>query len=399
MTTEKDRNMPKLCRSLFHSPFWGRGFRPFFFFGALFAVLVITIWGGFYAGWGATPPIFMMNPISWHAHEMIYGFSMAIVAGFLLTAVANWTGGAPARQIHLAGLCFLWILGRIAMGINMGLPEWALIALTTMFVPALAISLAIPLLRSWNKRNFIFLTLLTLLFVCDVWFMVAGSMVALHVALMVILMMVSLIGGRIIPAFTVAALRRRGMAAFQTDQFKTDMAALFSLIAVTICLVYKETAVLGVVAGISCIIHGWRMRHYHVMRALADPMIWILHAGYAWLVVGLGLLSLSGFGVFEIKAVIHALTAGCIGSMVLGMMCRVTLGHTGRELMAGSMTTLSFYGIQIAAVMRVFGPMLAPDNTTNWIVYSALLWGLCFAAYLITYSGMLFTARPDGREA
>lgn len=392
--------MPKPSNTMFTAPFWGRGFRPFFFLGAFFSIFSIAIWGAFYAGIGITPPVFFLDPISWHAHEMIYGFSMAIVAGFLLTAVANWTGGAPARQIHLAGLCALWVIGRIVMGIDFGLPAWFIITLEVLFVPALAISLAIPLLRSWNKRNFVFLTLLSVLFVCDLWFLTSGNLSALYVALMMILTMVSLIGGRIIPAFTVAALRRRGMQAFQTDQGKMDIAALVSLIAVTLCLVFaKETIVLGFAAALSSLVHGLRMRHYHTFKAMEDPLVWILHAGYGWLVVGLFLLSLSGFGLFETKSVIHALTAGCIGSMILGMICRVSLGHTGRALQVGGLTTLSFYAIQIAATMRVFGPILSPDHTTEWIIYSALIWTLCFAAYLIVFAGMLFSPRPDGQEA
>lgn len=392
--------MPKLSNSVFLSPFWGRGFRPFFFCGALFNILSIGIWGAFYAGTNIMPPTFQGDPVSWHAHEMIYGFSMAIVAGFLLTAVANWTGGAPARQIHLAALCALWVTGRVVMGIDLGLPEWGIIVLETLFIPCLALSLAIPLLRSWNKRNFIFLSILSVLFGCDVWFFISGDLTALYAALMMILMMISLIGGRVIPAFTVAELRRRGVKAFQTDQMKMDVAALVSLVAVTLCLVYaKETIFLGVAAALSCAIHALRMRRYHTLQALKEPLLWILHAGYAWLVLGLGLLSLSGFSLLETKAVIHALTAGCIGSMILGMICRVTLGHTGRELKVGALTTFSFFVIQMAALVRVFGPLLVPEQTIVWIVGSAFVWTFCFAAYLFVYSKMLFSARPDGQQA
>lgn len=391
--------MPKLSSSIFTIPFWGRGFRPFFFFGSLFSALSIGIWGAFYAGIDIMPPDFFVDPVSWHAHEMIYGFSMAIVAGFLLTAVANWTGGAPARQVHLAGLCALWAIGRVVMGVDLGLPAWCIITLESLFVPALAISLAIPLLRSWNKRNFIFLTLLSVLFACNVWFLMSANLSALYIALMMILTMVSLIGGRIIPAFTVAALRRRGIQAFQTDQRKIDVAALASLAAVALCLVFaKETTILGLAAACSCVIHGLRMRHYHTVKTWQDPLLWILHAGYGWLVLGLGLLALTGFGLLDTKAVVHALTTGCIGSMILGMICRVTLGHTGRDLKVGRLTTLSFYAIQIAAVMRVFGPIFASEYTIEWIIYSALIWTICFAAYLVVFSRMLFSPRPDGQE-
>lgn len=385
-------------QKLFEHPFLGRGFRPFFFLGALYSVISLALWGGFYAG-RVMPPDFMLDPVSWHAHEMLYGFTMAIVAGFLLTAVANWTGGAPARQIHLAGLCLLWIVGRIVLNFDVGLPTWGIIAVEVSFIPVLAASLAIPLIRSWNKRNFIFLTLLSVLFACDLWFMLSADKTPLYVALMMILIMVSLIGGRIIPAFTVAALRRKNIQAFQTPQMKMDIAALMSLIAVTLCLVFaKETLLLTLCAGISALIHVLRIRHYHSLKTLDDPMLWILHVGYLWLVVGLGLLALTGLKVLAIPMVVHALTAGCVGSMTLGMMCRVTLGHTGRNLTASKLTTIAFVLMQGAALIRVFGPMISSEFYTNWIVGSATLWSICFLVYLGVYTPMLATPRPDGRE-
>lgn len=383
-------------QNMFNAPIWGRGFRPFFFMGSFYAVLSIGLWAAFYAGY-FLPSDFFLDPVSWHAHEMVFGFSMAIIAGFLLTAVANWTGGAPARQLHLAALCGLWLAGRIVINVDMGLPQWVIMAVATSFVPALAVSLAIPLFKSWNKRNFIFLSLLAVLFICDLWFLGTANLTALHVALMMILMMVSLIGGRIIPAFTVAALRRKGVDAYQTDQTKYDIAALISLIAVALCLIFtKGTILLGICAGFSCLIHALRMRHYHTLKTGSDPLLWILHIGYGWLIIGLGLLSITGFGLLSVAAVIHALTAGCIGSMILGMICRVTLGHTGRELKVNALVTASFVIIQCAALMRVFGPMLIPAMTADWLIASALLWAFCFFVYLWTYGPMLFLPRPDG---
>ncbi|MCB1550708.1 MAG: NnrS family protein [Alphaproteobacteria bacterium] len=384
---------------LFEHPFWGRGFRPFFFMGALYGVLNIGMWAGFYAGIFSLPEG-VLDPISWHAHEMVFGYTMAIVAGFLLTAVANWTGGSPARQIHLAALCGLWLLGRVIVSVDLGLPMWAVSVLASLFVPALAASLAIPLIRSWSKRNFVFLALLSALFACDLWSLNTESRTPLYIALLMILTMVSLIGGRIIPAFTVAALRRSGVIASQTGQMKMDIAALLSLAATAICLVFAQgTLILSMAAFSSFIIHAVRIRHYHSLKAFYDPLLWILHAGYLWLVIGLFLLGLTGLGIFEIPMVIHALTAGCIGSMTLGMICRVTLGHTGRNLMASRMTTLSFVLIQVAAIVRVFGPMLMPDEAILWIVGSAVVWTLCFIIYLVIYTPMLVSARPDGEDA
>lgn len=386
-------------RVLFDSPFWGRGFRPFFFLGALHSVVSLALWAGFYNG-SVELPETSLDPIAWHAHEMIFGFCMAIVSGFLLTAVANWTGWLPVRQAHLALLTGLWLVGRITVSIDLGIPSWAIIVLEGMFIPLLTLSLAIPLLKSWNARNFIFLGLLTGLFLCDLFFLVTGKMAFLHTALMVVLIIVSLVGGRIIPAFTVATLRRNGKLVFQTDQRRLDATAILSLFAVAALLVFMPgTVYLSMAAFLSAGLHGLRMRHYHVFKALFDPMLWILHAGFGWLVVGLFLLGLSGIGLVMFSTALHALTVGCIGSMILGMMCRVTLGHTGRDMKADALTVLGFVVMQGVVILRVLGPWLMPAYMTQWIVISATLWALCFAIYLYVYGGMLFVPRPDGEEA
>lgn len=386
-------------QSLFEHPFLGRGFRPFFFLGAAYSVINIFIWAFIYSG-KISPPSFYFDPVSWHSHEMIYGFALAIVSGFLLTAVANWTGGAPARQIHLAGLCLLWMFGRLAVNIDIGLPYWGIIIAELLFLPALTISLTIPLLKSWNTRNFIFLSFLTGLFACDLWFLLVQELEPLYIAIIIILMMISLVGGRIIPAFTVGALRQTGVHLFQTPQTKMDAAALLSLVAVALSVAFfQDSIILFFAALLSSLIHLYRMRHYHTLKTFHDPMLWVLHAGYFWLVIGLWLIALTGLNFFTISMIIHALTIGAIGTMILGMICRVTLGHTGRNLKASKSTVLAFSLIQCAALIRVFGPILFPEQKITLVIVSATLWVICFLIYLVEYSPMLFSKRPDGREA
>jgi len=392
--------MRTLFSNIFDIPFLARGFRPFFLLGALYSVINIFIWGGFYAGL-IEPPTIFSDPISWHAHEMIYGFSLAIVAGFLLTAVANWTGGAPARQMHLAGLCTIWLAGRIVMNVELDLSNLTILIIENSFIPALAISLSIPLLKSWNKRNFVFLGLLTILFVCDLLFFITEERGPLYAAIMIIITMISLVGGRIIPAFTVAALRREGKEAYQTPQNVLDVMALVSLIVIVFTLLLKgpQGYILGSVALISMFIHLYRMRVYHTLRILQDPMVWILHAGYAWVIIGLFLISMSGFGFVPFSTALHALTVGAIGSMTLGMMCRVSLGHTGRDLKSTKVTTLSFICIQIAVLLRVLCPLMMPEHTSTAIIISAVVWSLCFLVYVAFYASILWGPRPDGRPA
>ncbi|MBK7362548.1 MAG: NnrS family protein [Micavibrio sp.] len=386
--------------ALFEHPFLGRGFRPFFLLGALYSVISLLSWAGFYAGYTTPCPV-LSDLVSWHAHELIYGFTIAIVAGFLLTAVANWTGGAPARQIHLAGLCLLWLAGRVAMNFDLGFPLWLIYTIEAAFIPALAISLSIPLLKSWSKRNFVFIGLLSVLFACDVIFLFSENRTPLYVALFMIVIMISLVGGRVIPAFTVGALRQKGKKLYQTDQRKMDVAAVVSLAALALILVSFGSGndVFGVIAIISAAIHALRMRHYHTRHTFHDPMLWMLQAGYLWLVVGLLLLGLSGFGFVPFSAALHALTAGAIGSMTLGMMCRVTLGHTGRNITASPMTVLSFALMIFAGVMRVFGSLIFPQYTLFWIIASACLWSASFGFYILTYLPMLWQPRSDGTPA
>ncbi len=380
---------------LFSCPFWSRGFRPFFFLGAIQSIVSIFLWGGVYSGY-VLPSGYWMDPVSWHVHEMIYGFVVAIVAGFLLTAVANWTGGAPVRDIHLIVLALIWSLGRIFISFDVGLPKTIQIFGVVLFIPCLTISLMVPLIRSWNKRNFIFLILLVILFGCDIWFLISIDMRAMHVALFIILTMVSLIGGRVIPAFTVAALRRRGIVVYQTDQNRLDVVAWLSLLVVAVAMTLSEKGVLlGITAGFSCFIHALRMRYYHTLKAWSDPLSWILHMGYSWLVLGLGSLSLAGFHYINTTIAVHMLTTGCIGSMILGMICRVTLGHTGHNLKISGATIFSFILMQIAVFIRILGPTLVPQHTVTWIVLTACLWGVCFLLFLICFGPMIFAKPRD----
>jgi uncharacterized protein involved in response to NO len=385
--------------SMFDLPLLGRGFRPFFLLAAGYGALGLVAWVGVLFGWW-TPAGALEDPALWHAHEMIYGFVMAVVAGFLLTAVANWTGGAPVRQLQLVGLCLLWLAGRVAMFLDT-LPLWLVAVVDNAFIPALAISLALPLFKSRNTRNFIFLGILTVLLACNVSFYILQDRLPLHVALLTVLTMISLVSSRIVPAFTVAGLRRMGILVYQKEQPLLDKLCLFSMVTLiaTFGFMGPVSSVTGNVAFFAGICHLLRFRHYHTLKSLKDPMLWILHGGYAWLFLGLFLLGLCGFGVGTLSLALHALTVGSIGSMCIGMMCRVTLGHTGRNLIARPSTIMIFVMMQLAALLRVGGAFLLPEYYLAWIGVSGALWAACFAVYLSTYATMLVKPRPDGMTA
>jgi uncharacterized protein involved in response to NO len=236
-----------------------------------------------------------------------------------------------------AGTAFPSLLSVLSVGAGASGPEYVAdayhlaILIEGLFIPALAISLLVPLYKSRNVRNFIFLFLLGGLFVADMAFMVLQDLRILHVTLLFILMMVSVVGGRIIPAFTVAALRQRGQDVRVTDQKQLDSLCLLSLLGLMLSFIsYSEAgAIPAGVAYLAAFLHGLRLRHYHSRRSLVDPLLWILHAGYLWLVVGLFLLGVALGGHLQLSVALHALTVGAIGSLTLGMMCRVALGHTG----------------------------------------------------------------------
>lgn len=386
-------------RELFSHAFLGRGFRPFFLMGAAYAAIGALLWVMQVSGVAFLHSPFS-DPVLWHAHEMIYGFTMAIVAGFLLTAVANWTGGDTAKNGGLACLCALWLAGRIGMNLAI-IPYTLAAALDLLFLPALTLTLCIPLFRGRNRHNFIFLFMLGALFFCDLYLWIYQDRIALYIALIFIMAMISAIGGRVIPSFTVAGLRRRGIKVNQMDQHKTDLAALALLGCVALSLAFLgiNSIATGVLALLAALIHLWRHRQYHLLHVWRDPMLWSLHAGHLWLIAGLAFLGCSAFGLMPLSPALHALTVGAIGTLTLSMMCRVALGHTGREIAAGSGTAFAFILMQGTALTRVLGPVLWPDDYMLWIQFSGGLWAAAFAVYVFSYAPVLLRPRPDGLPA
>lgn len=383
---------------LYEHAFLGRGFRPFFLLGALYAAISVSFWIAQFKGvFYFTQPFDDM--VLWHSHEMIFGFTMAIVAGFLLTAVANWTNQPPIRQLPLVTLCLLWLAGRIVMNMEVDFRIAAAIDLT--FIPALTISLLLPLLKSWNKRNFVFIILLSILFLSNLFVFLYQDMTWIYVAILIIMIMISVIGGRIIPAFTVAALRREGLDRQSKAQPKMDVAALISLAALagSVAFLGAVDQTTGIISFIAAGIHIVRMRFYHTREVWHDPLLWSLHLGYLWLVAGLALLALSAFEIISIAPAFHALAVGAIGTLTLSMMCRVTLGHTGRELNVGMATTFAFMLMQLAALTRVVGPIFLPSLYLEAMTSSAIFWSGAFVLYLILYCRFLWLPRPDGKPA
>ena len=382
-------------------PILALGFRPFFLLAALFAAAAVPLWLLIYQG--PLEPASHLPPTIWHGHEMVFGFAIAVVAGFLLTAASNWTGRRTATGLGLGALVALWLAGRFAVFIGNAVPAWLAIALDVSFLPALAIVLAVPILAAGNRRNVIFPGLLLVL---------AGINLSIHlgavgaldwdpsrglrVAIDLVLVMIGVLGGRVIPSFTKNALPHARVNPCP----KGSVLALLSLAALAIAdLATGNPLVTGGVALAAGVINILRMRGWGTFSTAQHPILWILHVGYAWLAVGLILRGVAELtDVIPIDAGIHALTLGAAGSMILGMMSRVSLGHTGRSIVPAPLTITSYWLVNGAALLRVLFA-LTWDDTLRMASLggSGLLWSLAFLCFVVVYLPILTRPRADGR--
>jgi len=375
-----------------------KGFRPFFLLGGISAVFLVPWWAFTYQQPMSGEP--GLESISWHSHEMIFGFTMAIVAGFLLTAVENWTSRPTARGPFLAVLVGLWMIGRL---VGLGGAAAAIAGLADLlFLPALTVAIAIPLFLARSRRNYLLLAILPLLWICDLHLHLRTSGLLPQsylrtdlVAVDLIVVVLVIITGRIVPLFTRNALADEGVRTIAG----LNTAAIVSVIVVAVTEVVAPGGyVMAAVAVTAGLLVLGRSVHWGFQKTLGRPILWILHLGHTWIGLGLLLKAASAADMpIQSSVATHALTAGAIGTLTLGMMARVTLGHTGRPLLVSSMMTIAFVAITGSALLRVFGPWLRVDLTRTALITSATLWSLAFAIYVIGNARYLTTPRPDGK--
>lgn len=380
---------------------WGKGFRPFFLLAALFAVAMVPLW--LLVVGGSVAPRRYLEPISWHAHEMIFGFVAAVLAGFLLTAVGNWTKRETAVGAPLALLALLWLAGRGAMLLGNGWPPALVAGLDLAFLPALALALGRPLLAAKERRNLVMLAVVGALFLSNVAVHLdalgvlppGSARTACRVSLDLVTLVMLIIAGRVFPMFTRNATQAADVRSIPwLDAGCAGSMALLTLVdAVALPLPVSASlaGVVGVLAAARAV--GWGARH-----TLREPLLWILHVGYGWLVLGL-LLRAASWGWPNLATLAtHALTVGAIGSLTLGMMARVSLGHTGRLLAAPAPLAAVFVAINIAALVRVAGPVLVPTRYFEVLVAATAFWSVAFAVFLVIYGRVLTAPRVDGRS-
>lgn len=377
-------------------------FRPFFLLAGLQASVYIALW---VAAWFFGLPLGMTpEPLLWHGHAMVFGFASAALAGFLLTAVPNWTGMPPVRGWRLGMLAGLWIAARILALWPAAIETAVFTVVDLAFWPFLASLVAPSILRSNATRNGVFVVILTALFLTDLcWHLQALGIrdvgrTGLYGALGLFIVMIGIIGGRIVPAFTVNGMRVAGQRMEIIPRPWLDRAALIALAAGLIAEAVSIPAMLQ--AGLfatAALLHLRRFLLWQFWRTWRIPLIWSLHLGYAWLVVGVGLKALAALEFVPQAAALHALGAGCVGIMVLAVMTRASLGHSGRPLVAPPSAVAAYALVGLGALGRVAGAFDL-GTVTFWLTAaSGIVWAAGYLVYVIGYLPILVGPRADGR--
>ena len=374
---------------------WNLGFRPFYLVASIFASLSILLWIAEYSG--VLRGGYVHDPV-WHAHEMLFGYTVAVITGFLFTAGRNWTGKPTPTGGLLMAYTLLWLAGRILI-----LTPYPIAAavVNAAFPIAAAAGLAVPLAKSRNRRNYFFVALLVLLGVVTLCVHLAhGGFVAwparagLQVGLDVVLFVIAVMTGRVVPMFTNNGIPGAGA----TRDPIVEKVALGGVIALVIADVAPLAPTwLGAIAIVVAIAHAARLALWRPWRTLGTPLVWVLHAAYAWVVVYLVLRALAAWGLVASPLATHALTIGVIGGMTIGMMTRTARGHSGRPLVADRFEVACYLLVQAAAFVRVFGGMALPGLYLDTVVVSGLCWSAGFALYAVRYWPILTRPRLDGK--
>ncbi len=372
---------------------WQLGFRPFYLLASVFAALVL--WALQFAGWLGRP--YLQGPM-WHAHEMLFGFTLAVVVGFLLTAGRNWSNRPTLSGAPLAALATLWLAGRVLVLTPFG---WAAAIVNAAFPLAAAIALAIPFIASRNRRNYFFVGLLLLMSASVMTVHLAQLGVAhipgwigIQVALDAVLFIMAVMAGRVIPMFTNNGVP----GANATRRPALERAALGALLVLLVAdMLQVHGAPLAALAAACAAAHLARWTLWQPWKTARAPLVWVLQAAYFWIPVHLVLRGLAELGWVTPSIATHALTVGAAGGLIIGMMTRTALGHTGRPLRADR-GDVACYGLILgAALVRVLVPLVAPVATIDAVLGSAALWSAGFALYAVRYWPVLTRSRIDGR--
>ncbi|MDT8429675.1 MAG: NnrS family protein [Pseudomonadales bacterium] len=372
--------------------FFSYGFRPLFLLATLHAVLSVSFWSAWWLG--LIPVDWQRLPASWHGHDMLMGLAAAAIGGFLLTAVANWTGRKPVSGLPLGLLCLAWLGGRLSIHY----PLLSLFADQVYWIGLWAL-LANEILRAGNRRNYKVLVVLLLLVLSDTafhlteLFLPSRQQQALWVMLWLMILLINVIGGRVIPAFTSNWLRRRAAPRqLAADELPAahgpvDVAAIATLLLFALAVIGALPPLFSIPLGaVCCLLQTWRLARWKFYLTGSDPLVWMMHLSYLWIPLGIGLWTLALTDMIPVSAAVHALTIGAIASMILSIASRAALGHTGRPLVSHPLLTAAILLLSVAAVSRITAALTGMQNL---MAFSALAWVAAFLCFAVRYIPIL----------
>lgn len=375
---------------------WELGFRPLYLLAGLFATISMPVWTAQFAGWLDGYAI-VAGP-RWHAHEMIFGYTFAVIVGFLFTAVRNWTDQPTPAGATLALIVAVWLAARV-----LAHTPYTLVAAAfdTLFALAAAIGIAIPLLRSANRRNYFFIFLLLGMGLANLIFYLGMAalikvplQVYLQAGLDIVLLVMVVMGGRVIPMFTTNGVPGATCSRLPWIE-KLAPATVIALLFADV--LGAPQLVIAPVAATAAAVHALRLVLWRPWQTLRTPIVWILHCAYGWIVIALALRALSVWELAPASLATHALTIGGIGALTLGMMTRTSRGHTARPLKAGQAEIFSYVAVQLAAVSRVLVPLIIPALYPQSVIVSGVLWSAAFGVFTVSYWPILSRPRLDGK--
>ena len=375
------------------------GFRPFFLLAGLSSALLLFYWG-FIFQTGSERLAY--SPISWHGHEMIFGYVVAVVAGFLLTAAKNWTGKQTLNGATLMLLVLLWLAGRAGALMAEVLPLWLISLIDLSFIPILAVAVAVPIVQARNYRNLVFIGILLIYAVANGMFHLGtntvfnnGEAIGIYTGLYTVILLISVMGGRVIPFFIERGLSN-GFTAIKRKSIDVSSIALLIGFAI-LHIAGVDGRLTAAVALAAAIAHGIRLAGWYHHGIWRVPLLWVLVTAYGWIVLGLLLMVPAMLGQLSVMLAIHAITVGGIGLVTAGMMVRVSMGHSGRKLQAPDSLVLSFILLNIAAVVRVLVPIVLPGLYSDAVFVSAMIWGIAFMMFVVRMAPVYWLPRTDGR--
>ena len=386
------------------TPLLRLGFRPFFLSGALFSVISILLWLLMYKGAVSFSPL--GGGYWWHIHEMIFGFGCAIIAGFLLTAVQNWTGVRGAQGTSLLVLFLIWLAGRILVLFPNLLGSELTTAIDLSFLPAVAFVLGKPIIAIKQYRNLFFVPLLLLFTIANIQMHLAiykpetfTITYAAYAGVMLVTFLMSVMAGRVVPMFTANGTQTPKATPLPwLDKVTNGCLAVAMLYLLLQPVVGFSETFFGVLLIIAGVFQTMRWLRWKPWITLGVPLLWSIHASIKFISYGLIVLGFS-YLITEIPSnhIWHLLTVGGMGGLILAMISRVSLGHTGRPLSPPKAMSFAFILITLAALVRSLGPWALPEKTMLFIDISGTFWLLAFGIFVVTYAPMLMSARKDGR--